>query len=691
MGEIRKLVLESGLYSDDFIKNYGRYSKYWSGYSWREREFYLRHQMVCLLLCNLAVRRKRKADSDQIRTYVYGEGSSSGSSIDLGMKDEDVDIEYAEEALESELNFRYDMIEGKSSPALFQNQLCNQMGITKKEKLYDIGDNDKKKLIEVKVTINLQKIKDKLYDFIEDQDTYLIHIHPETTEHWASSEEDELPGLEKAKMFLLTRRAYMLRLGIVGFDRDHEESYLDEVFCCGKLNYMTELWKSYFWDKIGPNPNYGDSYSELYKSYSQEQRPIIIEERTLKSLIEDTTLRNEDFMLYHGKILPPYICLSKTTESETDMEMVLSVTEDMKFEPGIWLADAVMECMNAYKASQNHWTFLDVKGLNRYPNLKKALGVGVKTEIRYDDHPDLVQKEFPGRSKARYSGWLSHMITELSQENDVSYFPEFLDSEIRNIHTLSQLNKNITDAYFKMYSTSNTAQFASSIKNIYSRLSGAYANSGNKRSNKQVLVFPIYSVGKMDNKKVREIHGFCIRGPAHPKKPTDRIPIITCERLNPAYNKYKPFIKKAVYVDSSDGTTWLIRQNSVQKCDLTYLTYINNALYLSANMLGELMIDEVLLDIDDVGKKAVSFMQTFKSWILERVTEGVMMAILGGSCEEGTMAIVRKIFMLKLNWDRKENAYGWNTKGLADAINECLWDSPLALYMAKQIRDTLRE
>lgn len=183
-----------------------------------------------------------------------------------------------------------------------------------------------------------------------------------------------------------------------------------------------------------------------------------------------------------------------------------------------------------------------------------------------------------------------------------------------------------------------------------------------------------------------------IRGPQHATHGTDRVPIITCERYSRIdfAQKMKPFIKKAIFVFDSLGREWCMRVNSVMKADAPFLSFIVNSSYLAANMVGEFTVGNPRNQTDYRADLQIeTLLSVGRTWVLERAAEGAMMAVVGGSQEEGLLAALRKVFMRKLCWSRGEKAYMGDIQGFCDSINECLLDRPLSLYFAHQFREIL--
>lgn len=135
----------------------------------------------------------------------------------------------------------------------------------------------------------------------------------------------------------------------------------------------------------------------------------------------------------------------------------------------------------------------------------------------------------------------------------------------------------------------------------------------------------------------------------------------------------------------------MIRNNSIARNDANYLTFANNSLFVTSNLIGELILNHPDLNqsmrMEDEVKR---FCNMYGEWIAQRITEGVMMAATGGSQEEGFFAQLRKIYMILLCVKRGEVAGCWDYKNLCVKTNECLIDRPLCMHYAHTLMTILR-
>jgi hypothetical protein len=95
MNKFEILVNNGKLYSEAFIKTFGINSPHWFPSNWHQRELSLRHDMVCVLLCNLEEVDVKLIEDE--RTTTTSERARKrpriGNSSDDEIGSEDLDYE----------------------------------------------------------------------------------------------------------------------------------------------------------------------------------------------------------------------------------------------------------------------------------------------------------------------------------------------------------------------------------------------------------------------------------------------------------------------------------------------------------------------------------------------------------------------------------------------------------------------
>nr|UQS95352.1 MAG: polymerase-associated protein [Byreska virus] len=704
---IYKSLIEDGqLYPKAFVSNWGMAGKHWSKEGWIKRELSLRHDMCCILLCNLE-RMSLKSATDQLVEYQEAKRRKinpieqpieiiSNSSIITESMDTDTNTKSSGTSSIHEEDFRYVLIEGMPSENRIINMLAEKSGIQVPSYSYDIFDRLMKQWIEVKITaIPNEKIREYNDRKEIGVNSALICIDPSFFNHKMIDRVEELPGLTKAKDFLMSRK---LALGI---DSNSSESYLletedmvEEVFSCLRLNNDVDNWVESFWSKRGNEP----------VKIPRRNPPLLdmkeISYLEMANMIEDTSKRECEVMKFNGKILPPPMVHIYQTKFEKDVEIVDEFFERINVIPGDEYAEIVHNLKVHWDSQKEKSTFTFMtkkKCKENYALIAKALGIDAKNTLRNDYCESLKQEEFKGYSKAKYSPWLSQLMNECSLTNDKNtiYHGDLEKKESNPINPMAKQCQEARWMFFHEFGRSTIAEYCSMLKNVYSRLGGAYLERYERGNHGCLMIFPIYSVGQdgIDKtKNNRFVSGLIIRGPHHAKSATDRIPIISIEIMknNEMGKLYSTIIKKCHIVDCESGFKLIVRQNSVMKQEPSYLAFVHNSTYLTANFIGEIIMQTpTTLRNHNLGLSAHEVIVGCKEWTSERIVESVFMAVLGKSQEEGMFAIIRKIYMTVLALKRNDKPLSRNWKGLVDKLNECLMDSPLALYWAHQIRMSL--
>lgn len=261
--------------------------------------------------------------------------------------------------------------------------------------------------------------------------------------------------------------------------------------------------------------------------------------------------------------------------------------------------------------------------------------------------------------------------------------------------------KQCTSALRNLLST-NAALYSPRMTNLYSRVGGAYLGgpTTHNKMRKGIAYMPIYANSTKERLGATEIpnkhlSGIVIRGPNHARNPTDRIPMITIEMLKS--NDENGYLLSKVgkvlqLVDEEEDIIYAVRINSIMKEDTAYLTYTSTALFSLINAMGLLTLED-----PDV-PQACNMMELIrkgicgsKEWMRERFSEGVLMAAVGNSRDEGYLASLRKMFMVVLSWKRGNHSANWDISSFCTKTNETLIDNPLSMHFHLTLLDILRQ
>nr|UMO75718.1 MAG: polymerase PA [Xinjiang sediment orthomyxo-like virus 5] len=699
-----ELFLDSNLtYPTEFVDWFGKRSPFWSRSTWGQREASLRHDMVCLLLCNLEPI-KMNFEMPDYKTFfepkpkrlrVEGTEVSSdttSSEADSLTRDQDVVIDPTDVFQTKDIFYRYVLLEGKPDIGGLQKSISRMYNLPEMLRQYDIFDKEKKQFIEVKVTHDFRRSYEEYMSYMDPQEhTAFIHISPSSFAVTLVGRTEDLPGIGKAKQFLIGRLNIMhTQYNIMDTGLYDEEDICEETFGCKEFNEMVNLFTNSFWDKK-------DFREDQDLDTDSLKHPELVTSEDLFNCIEDTSIRNAEPMKFHGKLLPSVFTTHTETQLEKDSDILLELLVGFEFsDPVDRITDAVRIIIKDFLREKKVFQFVDKKSLrmNSYEDVRFALGIGAKKTTRFDDHPSLRQPEFPDKEKAKYVNWMSNLISDLSvvSDSDDVCFDYLAEAEMEHNHPISKITDNFCKDYFALFGRSKIAEYCSTVKNFYSRLGGAHLTRSSKGDASQISIFPIYSTCKRDDLVIRKVTGFVIKGLAHMKQPTDRVQLLICEMLGSGQRSiaYQRYIKKPIFVVDSIGRRWCIRQNAVMKHDMSYLKFITNSVYLCANMIGEICLNNPSVNVDTRMENLTnSFINGNEEWILQRITESVLMGVLGSSEEEGALAIIRKFFMINLAIRRNIISMVPDIKGLGEKLNECLISNPLSLYFAHQLKLSL--
>lgn len=160
-------------------------------------------------------------------------------------------------------------------------------------------------------------------------------------------------------------------------------------------------------------------------------------------------------------------------------------------------------------------------------------------------------------------------------------------------HSMAKISKRIAKVILETYSKLECSKFVSKIINMYSKLGGSYTNPVVKDSaHGNVFIFPLCSNIKVKGKNLRNVAGVLVRARHHVVQPSDKVIFITIKLLNVS-NENELFWEHNIWsvdVIQYNENVYLLRQNSINRADITYLTFINNAWFNCTNIIGEISL-----------------------------------------------------------------------------------------------------
>nr|QPL15349.1 polymerase PA [Raphidiopteran orthomyxo-related virus OKIAV180] len=729
------LLDERSLYPTDFVQSFGVAGKHWKNESDKKRELSLRHDMVCVLLCNMQpqdhyniiremgkrkyegqhkkeLRRRLNIEEggadevDFVRLLgkpistpsTSKQSSSSGSSRDTDENTRD------EESL-----YRYWLIEGMTNPEQIQSILAKEFKCEKPNSQWDIADRKLKKFVEVKVTLDFDCAissynikKENIPD-----NTALVLVHPVSSQIKFVDHPGDFNGIPKVMQFILKRYTFMRNLGIMDTPIQEEGNLKESIFCSPFFNESLNKWVEDWWNLTKENVIPPE---DLYKELSAP--PNIV---TPSALLEGLTSFDEKFrrgtVRYKGKILPELVCANIETSEETDFNMIsVFFNEITKY--GLLLTKRGRDCKAnsinndivqiiakawSDEKSTNFNLCLDLLNMDERSDLKIALGIGEKRLIHNPDNEDVQQPQYKKLKPKLPSNWFPMLLYCMNSKSQ--YYPflpysELLEEPPNDSHPLAIICEEAASKTFHEILKTNSAITSAKLTNIHSRLGGAYLCRDLKknRENSQIAIMPIYA-STMDcttpaNRRTKRIlSGVLIRGPNHAKSPTDRINFITIELFhnNPNAISFTDIVAKAMTNENKDDKETpfflLVRQNSIMKEDPSYGTFNANALFVPLNLLGAMTLENTTLPSDYNPREALNkILQDHSDWFCESFTEGLLMAMIGNSRDEGYFALLRKLFMILHTMMNHDRCFNWNIKSFCDSINECLIDNPLSMH-----------
>nr|QPZ88438.1 putative polymerase PA [Soybean thrips quaranja-like virus 4] len=695
MDPFKKLIEECGLYPMETLMNMVANSPHWQKEDSRKNELYLRHLVVCILLCN----REPSSMEDVIETMLTGlgkrkieasledepaskklrseEGESviAGSSTTQGSSGSSGKIETGWE--QDELKFRYILLEGTPALQLKQAYFARRFNCLNPTNQWDIVDTKEQKFIEVKVSQSPLAIEKYRQNSVSvPNNSGLIMVNPTNGEIQLFDKLDVPNGHLKVRDFLLKRSQTMLELGISDNDLLEEPNIEEKVFQSDYINGLTNQWVNDWWVER-ENIESVEEVHKLIKECAETPKaiyPIMLKEKldNLKGPERVETVK------WKGKLTPEGWTLNHKTEFEGDANLVSEFVNNNLLEyegkfKGITKA-LMVDDMNIFDVKVPHED-------------QKHLGVGQKQRTFFPGNLDTKQEEYAELPKLKYDTYYDEIFRRLSHKHELMGNPliNLLENSIKSKHPAAQLSTDAVIKLTSLISKTKAAVYSNKLTNVYSRLGGSFLfdhKIGNLHS--RVVVFPIYSTHYNHHLEVcaRYVSGIVIRGPQHARSPTDRIPILVIETI-PRGADIDYYLSKNppqdIFLKEDRNITFRI--NSIMREDCSYVTFVHNSLFIPANLLGVLSFENPQVPVKtDMAKIIDELLSVHGLWFVQRFVEGVVFAACANPRDEGYFSMLRKLYMILLSFRRDSYAACWNLSGFCDKVNECLVDNPISMH-----------
>nr|QPL15317.1 polymerase PA [Neuropteran orthomyxo-related virus OKIAV190] len=722
MSLFTKLIYESDLYNQDFIRKYGERSSHWFTSSDQQKELSLRHDLCCVLLCNMEVNEgnnkngsEEKKESEKPDETKTKSSSSNKDSLPEEENDNDFmeDIEMSgNESDESEAEiinvtkptdpeedmYRFICLEGITTVSYTQSRFSTKWKMPKTpNSQWDVIDKKLRKFIEVKVSTNIALCKETFWRKSMDIEewTSLVVIDPNIgTMTWVNHP-GGLKGENKVTGFIIKRRIKMRDYGIMETNLREEVDIEAKVFHCKEFNKLVEEWYKPFWNLRNASKPCNLGHFSEKESFG---KLTTITPATILKYLEDPAQRKLDPVLWQGKILPDPICANITTANSTDLEMIMELI--CMWSPKTMFPENKNETSESYlnllremenNIMEGKTTFNVLTNSNKLDSkIKHILGIEMKKITRDDSISDFKQPDAKPAEKKMYHPWFDTLLREMIEnvDEDLETYPESGLMENESKHPMGNVAQYAFRKIVNDFGRTKMSLYSSKCTNVYSRLGGAYLSRKIKSSHSNIVCFPIYARTRKTegNTDMRMISGMLVRGPHHAKALTDKINFVTFEMVDTRKEgaKYLPFIKKPTILRTDNPNIIIVaRQNAETKHACSYTTFNLNSLFIVTNLIGEILINNPNIPRNyNLKDAAESFCHYHKRWIRERILEALMMATIGSNQEEGLLSMLRKMFMVAIEWKRGYSAVSWEPEDFCQAFNECLIDRPLAMHFA---------
>uniref|UniRef100_A0A0K8UJQ1 Uncharacterized protein n=1 Tax=Bactrocera latifrons TaxID=174628 RepID=A0A0K8UJQ1_BACLA len=505
-----------------------------------------------------------------------------------------------------------------------------------------------------------------------------------------------MPGIPKMTNWVLLRSSMMETLEIGDTQFDEESNITKFIFNNIELNNMLDQFKQKYTENIEEeqDPKEFDRLDIELKQFSAEE--------LFEKLSQDHFNESYEGITWDGKLLPP--CWKELIEVDEDDGNNIDSFYNYFDDNEVIEVTGDKILYDFFQEIKLKWDTLDIPGKqfalfstkNKKENysvpepIKYALGILKKGKTQ-SDVKGLKQPEYFPIPKRQYMSWFDNLIQKLSAEHSYprEYSFKMVSENHENIPLYMEAQMQL-ELLNKVVARSNVGILISETTNTFSRLSKSYlAGVGKTGSHARIVILPIrstYYLGQDTKVHKRRISGLLVRGPMHARATSDRINIVTIEMVNNSFET--KFIKKHCLIKFKDGKRLLIRQNAYKKIDAPYLAYVRNSLFNPANLLGDMLSCKMKkVNMTNLTHQADELLRNFESsrFFVDRVTENVLMAVIGNSRDEGYFSMLRKLLMILLNSRRGEISFTFNLDEFCDSVNENLIDNPLSMHFHNSV------
>nr|AVR52566.1 PA [Photinus pyralis orthomyxo-like virus 1] len=729
------IIYDHDLYPKEFILNFGVNGKHWKTESDRSRELSLRHDMVCILLCNLqpmdhhkiieSLQRKRKipfesqgfplpspkkfrsdestvAPSTSSVVSLVTKSSSSGSS---GSTRDTVEAQHSEESL-----YRFWLIEGMPNSGQIQSSLAEEFGCATPHSTWDIGDRELNKFIEVKVSFDREECIN-LYESKKAEIrgwTSLVIINPKSGKAEWIDHPGNIAGESKVVNFIVRRSEIMRDAGIMDSNIQDIKNISERLFCSPWFEEIYNEWEVDWWTSCNDV-----FYNQEFLIPSPQTPPqLLVPSELLNNLSPLNEKDRKVRIKWTGKLIPEGFCHNIHTKSSNDFDMTKEFFNIIRDLVGLkvrkvdgnmrskTMPEDILSILDHVVSDPKSTNFnLCIENLDSENRVNFLRCLGIKAKKRTFDPSDKSsrQPKFPTHAPMLYDNWFDEVLRLQSKDHEEKgyyCYPDLLERTGDDHHPIAYMCEKIHQTASKALLSSNAAVTSSKATNIYSRLGGSYLcrDLKKKKGLDPIAIMPIYArlqKPQVDDhiEESRLLSGVLVRGPNHAKSPTDRVSFITIELMknNPDTRTFALSIHNAHAV-FNDNFIVIVRQNSIMKEDCSYGTFNANAMFVPMNLIGTMLFENPsTTSTYDPMEKAKKLLLENSNWLRARYTEGVVMSLIGNSRDEGYFSCLRKLFMLLINWKNHDHGFCWDIRTFCEKMNECLVDNPLSMHLHQSL------
>nr|APG77908.1 polymerase PA [Hubei orthoptera virus 6] len=289
-----------------------------------------------------------------------------------------------------------------------------------------------------------------------------------------------------------------------------------------------------------------------------------------------------------------------------------------------------------------------------------------------------------------YPDWIEDELKNLSAE--LAY--KWVQMESNQIYNeIDSMGEEIADRYLHYVGKSYSAAMIEKNVETASKIETKIMSDRNS-----ISIIPIITRKPLNGKNLAQLWGFILVGPSHPKKSTDRIPLLTfefCSEPEPFFaDKYKKYTQ--IEIESNDSTYWVLtRKFSTTRQKIFYLTGTRKTHLQVCNFHSKLIMNRAAMSpekqlevgfqprIDIFWTDGKTHSINYSTYLRLLLSLEYLMAVYNNSQLEAFCANIRRLHMARHALMEERKVFIGPRGYPEEKVQESIINNPVVLFLAR--------